>query len=113
MESQLELNEERKALLAKFVEATPEFSAAAGAMNQIAYKAGALSVKVKRLAALAVALKAGCSNCTLGQTEHALKAGATKEEILEIIQVVFSIGGTTGLAESYKVIKFMEESGKW
>ena len=47
MGTQMKKNEERKALLAKFMEAAPEFSAAAGAMAKNAYKDGALSTKVK------------------------------------------------------------------
>jgi alkylhydroperoxidase/carboxymuconolactone decarboxylase family protein YurZ len=48
----------------------------------------------------------------LGQTMYALEKGATKEEILETIGVVVSIRGTTGVAESLRVIQLLEELGK-
>ena len=72
---------------------------------------GALSTKVKRLIAMAVALKVGCTNCILAQTERTLAEGATKDEILETLQVLVAMGGTTGIAESLRVIKFLDELG--
>ncbi len=41
-----------------------------------------------------------------------MELGATREEVLETIGVVVAIRGTTGLAESYKVIQLLEELGK-
>jgi AhpD family alkylhydroperoxidase len=112
MENQVQLNAERMELLGKFKEAAPEFMAAEAKVLEVAYKEGALSSKVKRLIAMAAALKVGCTNCILAQTENALKEGATKEEILEALQVIIAIGGTTGIAESLRVIKFLDELGK-
>jgi AhpD family alkylhydroperoxidase len=61
---------------------------------------------------MTIALGAGCTNCILAQTDLALKVGATKEESLETIQVVISMRGTTGIAESLRVIKFLDELGR-
>ena len=111
MENQVQLNKERLEILGKFKEAVPEFAAAEGKLLEIAYKEGALGSKTKRLIALAVALKVGCTNCILSQTENALNEGATKDEILETLQVLVAMGGTTGIAESLRVIKFLDELG--
>ena len=111
MENQVQLNAERIELLGKFQEAVPQFMAAEAEVVEIAYKEGALSSKVKRLIALAAALKVGCTNCILAQTEKALYEGATKDEILETLQVLVTMGGTTGIAESLKVIKYLDELG--
>jgi alkylhydroperoxidase/carboxymuconolactone decarboxylase family protein YurZ len=43
---------------------------------------------------------------------YALETGATKEEILEAISVVVSMRGTTGVAESLRVIQLLDELGK-
>jgi alkylhydroperoxidase/carboxymuconolactone decarboxylase family protein YurZ len=43
---------------------------------------------------------------------RALDAGATKEEILEAVSVNLAMSGTTGVAESLRVIKLLEELGK-
>jgi len=112
MESQVEINNERKQLLEKFGQALPDvMNAEAGLSNEV-YKDGALSTKVKRLIAMGIALRAGCTNCILAQTERALDAGATKDEILETLAVEIAMSGTTGVAESLRVIKFLEELGK-
>jgi AhpD family alkylhydroperoxidase len=76
----------------------------------IAYRVGALRRKVKRLIAMATAVKVGCPNCILAQTQKALDEGATQDEILETLQVLVAMGGTTGIAESLRVIKTLDES---
>ena len=111
MENQVQLNAERVELLDKFRKAVPQFLAAEAEVIELAYKEGALTSKIKRLIAMAVALKVGCTNCILAQTEKALNEGATKDEILETLQVLVAMGGTTGIAESLRVIKFLDELG--
>jgi alkylhydroperoxidase/carboxymuconolactone decarboxylase family protein YurZ len=59
MENQVQLNAERIELLNKFKEAIPQFMAAEAEVIELAYKEGALSSKIKRLIAMAVALKVG------------------------------------------------------
>lgn len=112
MEKQLKLNEERIQLYEKFKQALPEVGSAMRGVQDAAYKDGAIDAKTKRLIALAVALRAGCTNCILAQTVRAVGAGATKKEILETISVVVAMSGTTGTAESLRVIKLLEEMGK-
>jgi len=112
MESQLELNNDRKQLLEKFKQALPELMDAQTGVGNVVYKDGALTTKVKRLIALAIALRAGCTNCILAQTERALEAGATKDELLETLSVEVVMSGTTGIAESLRVLKLLEELGK-
>ena len=62
--------------------------------------------------ALGIALRARCENCIVGQTMRSLEAGATKEEILETISVNMAMSGTTGVAESLKVLKLLDELGR-
>ncbi|MFH1481050.1 MAG: carboxymuconolactone decarboxylase family protein [Pseudomonadota bacterium] len=112
VENQVELNENRMKHLGKFAEQLPEVFKQVRAQTGEVYKDGALSAKVKRLMAMAIALGAGCRNCILGQTMFALENGATKEEFLEAISVVVSIRGTTGVAESLRVIQLLDELGK-
>jgi len=112
MESQLELNDERMKLFDKYGQALPALKVAQDSVRAEVYKDGALSVKVKRLMSLGIALRAGCTNCILAQTMRALEAGATKDEILETTSVEVAMSGTTGVAESLRVIKLLDELGK-
>lgn len=112
MESQLDLNKEREELLDKFLQANPELGDAVSSLVGAAYKEGALSSKIKRLLALGIATKVGCTNCVLAQTMNALENGATVDEIMETLSVVVSMGGTTGVAESLRVTKLLDELEK-
>ena len=111
MESQVKLDKERLELLEKFKQHLPETYAAERGVIETVFQDGALSVKVKRLMALAIALRLGCTNCILGQTKRALEQGATREEILETISVNVSMSGTTGFAEALRVLKLLDELG--
>jgi AhpD family alkylhydroperoxidase len=111
-ESQVELDKNRLKQLDKFAQLVPDVIGAVRSLTTEVYKDGALSSKVKRLMSLALALGAGCRNCILGQTMYALKSGATKEEILETLSVVVSMRGTTGVAESLRVVQLLDELGK-
>ena len=113
MGSQLELLDEIRKDVTKFKQELPDAMAAHTAFQDEVYKDGALSLKVKRLIALGIALRAGCLPCILHQTKLAVEAGASKDEVLETTSVVVSMSGTTGNAESLRVIKLLEELGKW
>jgi len=111
-ESQTELNENRMRQLETFAGLLP------GVMGHVrdqaveTYKDGVLDGKTKRLMALAIALGAGCRNCVLGQAAYAIDKGATREEILETLAVVVSMRGTTGIAESLRVVQWLDELDK-
>jgi len=109
VEKQMELDQIRVEHLKKLASQIPDVLGAYKGVTEAVYKDGVLSSKVKRLMSLALALGAGCRNCVLGQTRYALKGGATREEILETLSVVISMRGTTGVAESLRVVQFLEE----
>ena len=54
---------------------------------------GALGVKVKELMALAIAITSRCDGCVAYHVHDALRAGATRAEILETIGVAIMMGG--------------------
>lgn len=110
-EKQMDLNDNRTRQLETFARLLPDVLGHVRDQAVETYRDGVLDGKTKRLMALAVALGAGCRNCVLGQTAFALEKGATQEEILETIAVVVSMRGTTGIAESLRVIQFLEEQG--
>ena len=66
MESQIACNSERVQLLDKFMQALPNLATPMRAVQEEVYKEGALSIKVKRLIAMAIALSAGRTKLTLG-----------------------------------------------
>lgn len=112
MKKQTELNKKRKEMRKRLFSELPDITKHIAIQAKETYKDGALDAKTKRLMALAIGLSAGCTNCQLSQAETAIKLGATKEEILEVIAVVMSMRGTTGVGESLRVIEYLEELGE-
>lgn len=111
-EKQLELYKGIRKYGDKRSQMLPDVEAAGNALRDAVYKDGALSRKVKRLIAMAVALSIGCTPCIIGQTKLAVEAGATKEEVMEAASVLRAISGTSGYSESWRVVKILEELGK-
>ena len=105
-------NEERKELLRKLGQRLPAVMAAEAALGDAVFRDGALSTKVKRLIALGIALRGAITNCILAQTEHAIEAGANRDEILETLSVAVGMSGVTGIAESLRVVKVLDELGE-
>jgi len=111
MESQLELLDEIRKCTTKIRQELPDAMAAQDALSDQVYKDGALSHKLKRLMALAVALRAGCTGCIIYQTKMAVENGASKAEVLEAVSVAIAMGGTTASAWSWRVVKVLGELG--
>ncbi len=112
MDSQLQYYSDTAKLRDRFDAGIPDVMAPYSAFRKGVYKDGALSHKCKRLIALALGLQAGCTRCVIGQTKDAVEAGASKAEILEAVSVAIVMGGTAVSAETWRVVKVLEELGK-
>ena len=67
-----------------------------GALYQGVMKPGALSVRDKELLAVAIGMAVRCESCVYIHVDKALKAGATREQVLEAAGVaVMMQGGPT------------------
>ncbi|CAG0953578.1 MAG: carboxymuconolactone decarboxylase [Candidatus Methanoperedens nitroreducens] len=69
---------------------------------------GALSAKVKVLMSLAVMAAQRCEPCCESQMRSALNHGATKEEIMETMNVIFITSGAPGVAACRRALKLIE-----
>ncbi len=69
---------------------------------------GALSSKVKVLMSLAVMASQRCDVCCESQMRSALNHGATKEEIMETMNVIFITSGAPGVASCRRALKLLE-----
>jgi len=75
------------------VDGMPEVMQHFRAMMQAAEKDGVLSHKVKELVTLGIAIAIRCDYCIAFHVANCLKAGATREEILEVCGVAIGMGG--------------------
>ena len=69
---------------------------------------GALPAKVKVLMSLAVMASQRCEPCCESQMRSALSHGATKEEIMETLNVIFITSGAPGVAVCRRALKLIE-----
>lgn len=69
---------------------------------------GALSAKVKVLMSLAVMAAQRCEPCCESQMRSAINHGATKEEIMETMNVIFITSGAPGVASCRRALKLLE-----
>lgn len=79
-----------------------------GQLHRAATAQGALSPKDKELIALGIAIALRCDGCIAYHVHDAIKAGATREEMVETIGVAILMGGGPSLmygAETYEAIE--------
>src|SRR5262249_30237381 len=69
----------------------PEPMAAFHALNAAVFKDGALTVKMKELIAVAVAMTTQCPYCIAVHTKNAKAAGATEAELVEATMVAAAL----------------------
>jgi AhpD family alkylhydroperoxidase len=81
------------AKMAQIKAEAPEIPKAFGAFFQSLMKDGALTVREKELIALAIGLALRCDRCINAHVEKALKAGATRQQILEAAGVAVMMQG--------------------
>ena len=65
-------------------------------LHKKAVEDGALAAKVKEMMALAISIVVGCDGCIAYHVHDAVKAGATRQELLETIGVALLMGGGPG-----------------
>jgi AhpD family alkylhydroperoxidase len=70
---------------------------------------GALTAKHKELIALGIAITIRCEGCIACHVQDSLKAGATKEEIVETIGVAVLMGGGPSVVYGDMAYKAMQE----
>lgn len=111
MDNQTQLHEQIADMWNLYKHCLPDVGNAYDELPMEVYKDGALPGKIKRMMALTGALVHGCRACILFQTDQALAAGATVEEILETCAVAVSLGGTMGAGETTRVMQYLDEKG--
>jgi AhpD family alkylhydroperoxidase len=82
---------------------------AIGQLHQAALAEGALSPKVKELVALAIATDVECEGCIAQHLYGALEAGATKEEVVEVIGIVMMMHGGPGVVRGIKTFEALNQ----
>ena len=88
--------------------AAPDVARAFGGLHVAMMKPGNLSTREKELIALAVGMTQGCTDCIWLHAEGSLKAGATREQVLEAAGVAVMMGGGPAFVHMPDVLKALD-----
>ena len=99
------------AIMKDMKQQAPDIAQGFGAMFQKLMGEGALSVREKELIATAIGLSLRCEPCIYAHVEKALKAGATREQLLEMAGVVVVMQGGPGYTHVPELIDAMDALG--
>jgi len=77
-------------------------------MESAAYADGALAKKHKELIAVGISVVMDCESCMQWHIEQAAKAGATRREVLEAVEVGIEMGGGRATVSARFALEVME-----
>ncbi len=99
-----------KASLPKLRAEAPDVTRAFGGLHVAVMKDGKLAARDKELIALAVGLAQGCTECIFLHAEGALKAGASREQVLEAAGVAVMMAGGPAFVHLPQVLEAVEQA---
>lgn len=92
-------------------DAAPQIGVGFGEMFQKLMGEGALTVREKELIALAIGMAVRCEPCIYAHAEKAVKAGATREQLIDLAGVVVMMQGGPGYVHVPELLDAMEALG--
>jgi len=95
--------------LAKTGKEIPETMGAFMGLHKLASSDGALDAKTKELMAMAIGICTHCEGCIVFHMAAALKAGATKAEVLDAVTVAIEMGGGPSVIYGSQAVEAVEQ----
>lgn len=89
----------------------PEIMKAIGAFDVAAASKKALDDKTRELIALAVAATTRCDGCISIHAEAAVKAGASRDELLETLAVAIALNAGAAAVYSSRILEAFDQFG--
>lgn len=89
--------------------AIPEAAQGFGALSKGVKENGVLSFKEKEYVALGIAVATRCEPCIMLHVEALMKAGATREELADVVAMAVQMGGGPGLMYASKAMAVWDE----
>ncbi|MBS1266066.1 MAG: hypothetical protein MAG795_00031 [Candidatus Woesearchaeota archaeon] len=103
-----QMNQKTKQYMKKMFDEQPEkMKAFKQFMNKT--QKGILDPKTKALITIGMAIKGQCTYCISLHVKKALDAGATKQELLEVVWLATLMGGGPSLMYGQEVLEIIEE----
>ena len=108
-ENAKEFNAKFKEDMAKMKQLTPNMLAGFGGLFQKVMQDGKLSLKIKELIAVSIAVAMQCEPCINLHVAKCLEAGASKEETLEAVEVAVVMQGGPAYTHIPMIINALED----
>jgi AhpD family alkylhydroperoxidase len=80
-----------------------------GRLHKATLADGALGVKVKELIALGIAVSTRCKGCIAFHTQDAIRAGASRAEILEALGIAILMGGGPSVMYACEALEALDQ----
>ena len=88
---------------------SPEVTKAFSAMAKAATEAGTLDTKTKELIALAISVAIRCDGCIAFHSQAAVKHGATRDEIMEVMGMALYMGAGPSLMYAAQAVEAFDQ----
>jgi len=95
--------------IGKLREAAPEPMRGFSMLAREALKPNALDVKTKELLALAIGVAVRCDGCIGFHAKAAIKAGASREEVLETLSMAIYMGAGPSMIYAAEALRAFDE----
>ena len=88
---------------------SPEVMKAFSAMARAATEAGTLDAKTKELIALAISVAIRCDGCVAFHSQAAVRQGATRDEIMEVMGMALYMGAGPSLMYAAQAVEAFDQ----
>ena len=110
MDSMESIREELRQPSLDLHELIPDVMKAHASMSSAAMTEGELSVGVKELLAVVIAITRECDGCMVAHTRGAVRSGVTRQQLAEAIGVAISMNGGPGTVWGPRALRFFDEA---
>lgn len=90
-------------------EAAPDTVAGFRSLMKAASAPGTLDRKTKELMALVIAVTVRCDGCIASHARAVVKAGATRQEVVETVGVAMSMGGGPSMVYGVEAVRAYDQ----
>ncbi len=100
---------ETDAYVGQLLQMVPDSVKAYGGLSKAAQINGALEHKTKELIALAISVATRCDGCIAYHARNSVRAGATRQEVAEMLAVTLQMGGGPSMVHAADALRAFDE----
>ena len=100
---------ETDAYVGQLLQMVPDSVKAYGGLSKAAQADGALERKTKELIALAISVATRCDGCIAYHARNSVRAGATRQEVAEMLAVTLQMGGGPSMVHAADALRAFDE----